>query len=43
MGAYQMVGDRLLFRRGVFWGISNELKSKNPRILDVFSLIAVPS
>jgi hypothetical protein len=28
---------------GVFGGISNELKSKSPRILDVFSPITVPS
>jgi hypothetical protein len=31
------------FRRGVFGGIARELKSKTPRILHVFSPIAVPS
>jgi hypothetical protein len=30
-------------RRGVFGGISSELKSKTPRILEVFSSISVPS
>jgi len=31
------------FRRGVSGGISDELKSENPRILGVLLLIAVPS
>lgn len=30
-------------KRGVFGGISSELKSKTPRILEVFSSISVPS
>jgi hypothetical protein len=31
------------FRRGVFGGIASELKSRNPRILGVFSSTSNPS